>query len=80
MLNSRCFVPPFIFIVDLCIIGGGISGLAAACTAAGKPDQTQPSILLLEADSCVGGRVRSDYTDDRFILDRGFAGEYNSNI
>mmetsp|Transcript_539 Transcript_539/g.1068 ORF Transcript_539/g.1068 Transcript_539/m.1068 type:complete len:530 (-) Transcript_539:103-1692(-) len=67
--------------VDLCIIGGGISGLSAAITAAEKSiqqsskdlSQPSPSILLLESDSAVGGRVRSDFTDDGFILDRGFA-------
>jgi len=68
--------------VDVCIIGGGISGLAAAITTAEKAKQQQqqqqqqqqpPSILILESDSSVGGRVRSDYTDDGFILDRGFA-------
>ena len=58
--------------VDLCIIGGGVSGLAAAITAAEnlKPDA---SIILLESESAVGGRVRSDRTPDGFTLDRGFA-------
>ena len=62
--------------VDVCIIGGGMSGLAAAITTAEKSIQhrhKQPSILILESDSDVGGRVRSDYTSDGFILDRGFA-------
>ena len=59
--------------VDVCIIGGGISGLAAAITTAEKAKQQPPSILILESDSSVGGRVRSDYTDDGYILDRGFA-------
>ena len=63
--------------VDVCIIGGGISGLAAAITTAEKakqqPQQQSPSILILESDSSVGGRVRSDLTDDGYILDRGFA-------
>lgn len=57
---------------DICIIGGGISGLAAAITAA-EATKGDKSIILLESDSNVGGRVRSDYTDDGFILDRGFA-------
>ncbi|KAL7525554.1 hypothetical protein ACHAXR_001056, partial [Thalassiosira sp. AJA248-18] len=35
--------------------------------------RTGTSILILESDTAVGGRVRSDYTDDGFILDRGFA-------
>ena len=63
--------------VDVCIIGGGISGLAAAITTAEKAkqqsQQQSPSILILESDSEIGGRVRSDYTDDGYILDRGFA-------
>ena len=65
--------------VDLCIIGGGISGLTAAISAAetlirqsSNSNNSKPSILILESDSAVGGRVRSDYTDG-FILDRGFA-------
>ena len=62
--------------VDVCIIGGGMSGLAAAITTTEKSIQhrhKQPSILILESDSDVGGRVRSDYTSDGFILDGGFA-------
>lgn len=61
--------------VDLCIIGGGISGLAAAITTAEKESSLSTSkILLLESDTThVGGRVRSDYTHDGYILDRGFA-------
>mmetsp|Transcript_32198 Transcript_32198/g.68141 ORF Transcript_32198/g.68141 Transcript_32198/m.68141 type:complete len:560 (+) Transcript_32198:16-1695(+) len=57
--------------VDLCIVGGGISGLAAAITAAQNEKST--SILLLESDFAAGGRVRSDYTSDGYTLDRGFA-------
>eukprot|EP01082_Thalassiosira_pseudonana_P014573 g12935.t1 g12935 contig7:497513-498326(-) len=61
--------------VDVCIIGAGISGLTAAITTAeeSKQHNKHPSILVLEADSDVGGRVRSDYTPDGFTLDRGFA-------
>ena len=63
--------------VDVCIIGCGISGLAAAITTAEQakqqPQQQSPSVLILESDSFIGGRVRSDYTDDGYILDRGFA-------
>lgn len=61
--------------VDVCIIGAGISGLTAAITTAEESNQhnKHPSILVLEADSGVGGRVRSDYTPDGFTLDRGFA-------
>ena len=60
---------------DLVIIGGGIGGMAAAITVASKQQQQQhkKKILLLESESCGGGRVRSDFTDDGFILDRGFA-------
>mmetsp|Transcript_755 Transcript_755/g.1447 ORF Transcript_755/g.1447 Transcript_755/m.1447 type:complete len:535 (-) Transcript_755:9-1613(-) len=57
--------------VDLCIVGGGISGLASAITAAEK--NRDASILLLESESTIGGRVRSDYTSDGYTLDRGFA-------
>ena len=67
---------PFIpFAVDICIVGGGVSGLAAAITAAEilKQNDASPRITLLESDAKVGGRVRSDYTDDGYILDRGFA-------
>jgi len=45
-----------------------VSGLAAACTAAGQTD-----VVLLEASSTLGGRVQSDWTKDGFCLDRGFA-------
>jgi protoporphyrinogen oxidase len=63
------------FIVDICIIGGGVSGLAAAITAVKSKnrDDASLSIALLETDTKIGGRVRSDYTDDGYILDRGFA-------
>lgn len=81
---------PSVHEVDLCIIGGGISGLTAAITAAKNHSTRQSSggasgtsrrpppplplsILVLESDSAVGGRVRSDITDDGFVLDRGFA-------
>jgi phytoene dehydrogenase-like protein len=71
--------------VDLCIIGGGVSGLAAAISAAqtvlpssfSKHDDITisppPSILLLESTSTLGGRVQSDITSDGYILDKGFA-------
>ena len=60
---------------DLVVIGGGIGGMAAAITVASKQQHQQhkKKIVLLESESCVGGRVRSDFTDDGFILDRGFA-------
>ena len=68
--------------VDLCIIGGGVSGLAAAISVAQKLPSTidditsptkLPSILLLESTSNIGGRVQSDITPDGYILDKGFA-------
>ncbi len=50
------------------IIGAGLAGLAAAVTLhrAGR------AVCLLEASDGVGGRVRSDYTAEGFVLDRGF--------
>ena len=65
---------------DLVVIGGGISGMATAITVAKQhqhqqqqQSHTNPKILLIESEPSVGGRVRSDITDDGFILDRGFA-------
>lgn len=60
---------------DICIIGGGVSGLAAAFTAsnATTAGTDRAKVVLLEASGDVGGRVRSDVTDDGFVLDRGFA-------
>jgi phytoene dehydrogenase-like protein len=55
----------------LCIIGGGVSGLAAAITAVNNIGDAK--IVLLEASSDVGGRVQTDQTCDGFALDRGFA-------
>jgi phytoene dehydrogenase-like protein len=55
----------------LCIIGGGVSGLSAAITAANLVEDTK--IVLLEACNDVGGRVQTDRTCDGFALDRGFA-------
>ena len=70
----------FIVAVDVCIIGGGISGLSAALTIGErfnlKPsssEQRSTKVVVLEADSQLGGRVRSDLTEDGYILDRGFA-------
>ena len=57
---------------DLVIVGGGVSGLAAAVTAAEKAKKNQ-RIILLEASSKLGGRVQSEETDDGFVLDEGFA-------
>lgn len=57
--------------VDICIIGGGISGLSAAITSAQRPNNA--SITLFEWNDQVGGRVCSGRTTDGYILDRGFA-------
>jgi protoporphyrinogen oxidase len=52
---------------DIAIIGGGLSGLAAA-----RELSTQDVPFdLYEADDHVGGRVRTDHIDG-FALDRGF--------
>ena len=74
--------------VDLLVIGGGISGLAASITAAesyaskttttvtrqsSSSSRPTPSILILETSDDLGGRVRTDVTDDGYVLDRGFA-------
>ncbi|WP_126546693.1 protoporphyrinogen/coproporphyrinogen oxidase [Hymenobacter amundsenii] len=50
------------------IIGAGMAGLSCAnyLHRAGRP------VLVLEAADAVGGRVRTDHTDDGFLLDRGF--------
>lgn len=60
---------------DLVVVGGGISGLAAAITAAEASSKTPkpPRIALLEATSKFGGRVASVRTDDGYTLDEGFA-------
>jgi NAD(P)-binding Rossmann-like domain len=58
---------------SICIIGGGVSGLAAALTAVEKLDMKKKKIILLEASPKVGGRVQSDTTADGYTLDRGFA-------
>jgi len=50
------------------IIGAGMAGLACATWLhrAGRP------VLVLDAASAVGGRVRTDVTPEGFRLDRGF--------
>ncbi|KAI2512792.1 flavin containing amine oxidoreductase [Fragilaria crotonensis] len=60
---------------SICIIGGGVSGLMAAITAATESSEQDDgtSIVLLEASPTFGGRVQSDVTDDGYVLDRGFA-------
>eukprot|EP00448_Togula_jolla_P037938 CAMPEP_0170641528 /NCGR_PEP_ID=MMETSP0224-20130122/40818_1 /TAXON_ID=285029 /ORGANISM="Togula jolla, Strain CCCM 725" /LENGTH=280 /DNA_ID=CAMNT_0010972131 /DNA_START=115 /DNA_END=954 /DNA_ORIENTATION=- len=58
--------------VSVCVIGGGVSGLTAAITAAELMNHDS-KIVLLEASPTLGGRVQSDTTDDGYTLDRGFA-------
>lgn len=50
------------------VVGAGVAGLTAAraCAKAGV------QVRLLEASDGVGGRVRTDRTDDGYLLDRGF--------
>lgn len=57
---------------SICVIGGGVSGLATALTAA-KESSSDDKIILLEASPTFGGRVQSDTTEEGFTLDRGFA-------
>ncbi len=50
------------------IVGAGLAGLSCAkeLTARGQ------HVLVLEASNAVGGRVRTDITEDGYRLDRGF--------
>ena len=50
------------------IVGAGLAGLTCAkmLVEAGK------QVLVLEASDAVGGRVRTDYHEDGYRLDRGF--------
>lgn len=58
--------------VSVCVIGGGVSGLLAAQTAA-KNIPKEERVVLLEGSPTLGGRVQSDVTEDGYVLDRGFA-------
>ena len=53
--------------VDAVVIGAGLAGLAAAR----KINSQGKSVIVLEAQDGVGGRVRTDKVDG-FLLDRGF--------
>lgn len=52
--------------VDVTVIGGGFSGLAAACYAA----REGYSVSIYEKNSTIGGRARH-YTEDGFLFDMG---------
>lgn len=52
---------------DVIIIGAGISGLSCARILLDRGIE----VLVIEADSRIGGRIKSDITDG-FILDHGF--------
>uniref|UniRef100_A0A7S1ZN27 Amine oxidase n=1 Tax=Ditylum brightwellii TaxID=49249 RepID=A0A7S1ZN27_9STRA len=77
--NSRCrhqISQNFQDEVDVCIIGGGVSGLTAAkhaAAAAPSSKNSKTKILLLESSPTFGGRVQTDKTADGYYLDRGFA-------
>lgn len=56
---------------QICIIGGGLSGLAAS-TSAISAAASGAKVVLLEASDKCGGRVQSD-VENGFVFDRGFA-------
>ncbi|MFM7829898.1 MAG: FAD-dependent oxidoreductase, partial [Actinomycetota bacterium] len=53
--------------VDAVVIGAGLAGLAAAR----EIRKRNRSVIVLEAQDGVGGRVRTDKVDG-YLLDRGF--------
>ncbi len=61
--------------VAVLVVGGGVSGLTAAIKAAEGLKKKNPNgkVLLVEAESDLGGRVMSETTEDGFVLDKGFA-------
>lgn len=58
---------------DLCVVGGGVSGLASALAFQDASSANDMDVVLLEGSPTLGGRVQSDVTPDGFTLDRGFA-------
>ena len=52
---------------DVVVIGAGLAGLQCARRA----QRAGRSVIVLESESAVGGRVRTDYVDG-FLCDRGF--------
>lgn len=59
---------------DVLIIGGGISGIAAAITAASAASNNKSAlnVTVIEAGPRLGGRVKSVVTADGYTLDEGF--------
>jgi len=86
MPSSNALATPKCEKLDLCIIGGGASGLSAAITSASSLSAMSSSsaainvnsstaaskIVVLEAQPTVGGRVSSDIING-YTFDRGFA-------
>ena len=73
MRKSNDYLKKVIFKVNakhpkVIIVGAGLSGLACALTL----QKNNISYLLFEADSRVGGRVKTDRHESGFLLDRGF--------
>ena len=56
----------------LAVVGGGISGLAAAHRFAGsfRSDDTLPAVLVLEANGRAGGQIRTERHGD-FLFEAG---------
>lgn len=56
---------------DVCIVGGGVAGMASALTLLSAESGSSKKVTLVEASPTLGGRVQSDVTEDGYILDRG---------